>query len=220
LLASGYKRLAQVRVDRDEIRLALGQSARHYREAHELNEARGRFDSYPVLNWITLDTLLAQPVPDADSLLARVDAAARERFARSKDFFDAAAIAETALIRALRGQRPGNGEAGTEAERIAGLYLSAATIAQATPRQIDSVTSQFELLERMLVALAVKADTALQWRALFATIRARLGAQPAAASANEAPPARPRRSAKPTGKPAPKPAAKRATRRRTSGISG
>ncbi len=225
LLASSYKRLAQVRKDPGEIRIALEQCARYYKDAHTHNAERGRFDPYPVLNWIMIDTLLGRPVLDSDTLLTRVEAAARERFARSKDFFDAAAVGDAALTRALRVKSlaAGADSAVPEADRIAALYEQAIRLASATPRQIDSTTKQIELLERMIGLLAPD-DAGRRTQTMLAAIRARMGgetirsggAEPRSAS----PATRPKNGAQRASRPAAKVAAKSGKRRRSSGISG
>jgi len=160
LLAGCYKNLAQIRSDRDEIRLALEQGARHYEAAHQWNLQRGRFDPYPVLNWLSLATILGQTPDDLDTKLAEIETAARERYARSRGFFDAATFAEAKLVRALAGAAL-FGEAArvrAEVEHIADLYAQAARAAHATARQIDSVTTQLDTLARMLQALAPPRD--------------------------------------------------------------
>ena len=187
LLAGCYKRLAQIRSDRDEIRLALEQSARHYREAHEYNNERGRFDPYPVLNWLALDTVLGVSQPELDVLLGRVEGAARERYARSKDFFDAVALAEANLVRAL-GTGALFGDASrvaTEVDRVASLYMQAIRVAQATARQVDSATTQISTLARMLRALAVRDAAAEQAAAALHSLRARITGESTAATADQ-----------------------------------
>ena len=156
LLAGCYKRLAQIRTDRGEIRVALEQAARYYREAHEYNAGRSRFDPYPVLNWLALDTVLGMTYPESDTLLARVEGTARERFARSKDYFDAVALAEANLVRALASSALSGEESrvAAEVDRLASLYAQAVRVAQATARQVDSSTTQIATLARMLRALA------------------------------------------------------------------
>jgi tetratricopeptide (TPR) repeat protein len=212
LLAGCYKRLAQIRSDRDEIRLALEQSARHYREAHEYNNKRGRFDPYPVLNWLALDTILGVAQPELDALLARVEGAARERYARSKDFFDAVALAEANLVRAL-GTGALSGDAprvATDADPVASLYLQAIRVAQATERQVDSATTQISTLARMLRALAVRDAAAEQTAGALLALRARITGESIAGPADQP------RAATPPKRSLRKPVPPAATRRRKS----
>jgi len=227
LIAGSYKRLALAHTDPRQVRRALEESARHYREAHELNASHGRFNSYPVLNWITLDTLLERPVANANELLTRVEAAARERFAMTKDFFDAAAPAEATLVRALRDKRLAATAdvAAPERDRIAGLYEQAIQLACARPAQVDSVTSQIRLLERIPRLLGTPSDAASERTgAMLAALQARLGgkAQPSPSPEGARAPRAATRTKPPsaTKKAAKAPAAKRVARRRTSGISG
>ncbi len=231
LLAGCYKRLAQIRSDRDEIRLALEQSARHYREAHEYNNERGRFDPYPVLNWLALDTVLGVSLPELDMLLGRIEGAARERYARSKDFFDAVALAEANLVRAL-GTGALFGDASrvaTEVDRVASLYMQAIRVAQATARQVDSATTQISTLARMLRALAVRDAAAEQAAAALQALRARITGESTAVAANQPPAATapkrsPRKPAPPTAptrrKAAGTTVAPKHRRKGSSGISG
>jgi CHAT domain-containing protein/predicted alpha/beta hydrolase family esterase len=231
LLAGCYKRLAQIRSDRDEIRLALEQSARHYQKAHEYNSERSRFDPYPVLNWLALDTVLGVSQPELDTLLARVEGAARERYARSKDFFDAVALAEANLVRAL-GTGALFGEASrvaAEVDRVASLYTQAIRVAQATARQVDSATTQITTLARMLRALSLRDAAAEQTAAALLALRSRISGETIAAAVDQAPTApASRRSPR---KPMPPATSRRRTaaataaapkrrRRNSSGISG
>jgi len=208
LLAGCYRNLAQIRSDRDEIRLALEQSARHYEAAHQWNLQRTRFDPYPVLNWLSLATILGQTPADLDTKLAEIETAARERYARSRGFFDAATFAEARLVRALAGAAL-FGEAArvrTEVEHIADLYAQAARAAHATARQIDSVTTQLDTLARMLQALAPPRDRdAAQAAESLLAIRALLIGESAAGGQPEQVAARPatrttRRTAKKAAK--------------------
>ena len=231
LLAGCYKRLAQIRSDRDEIRLALDQSARHYQKAHEYNSERGRFDPYPVLNWLALDTVLGVSQPELDTLLARVEGAARERYARSKDFFDAVALAEANLVRAL-GTGALFGEAArvaAEVDRVASLYTQAIRVAQATARQVDSATTQITTLARMLRALSVRDAAAEQAAAALLALRSRISGEAIAAEVNQVPTAAtpkhsPRKATPPAAprrrKDAATAAAPKRRRRTSSGISG
>ncbi len=205
LLAGCYKRLALIRTDRDEIRLAVEQSARHYRLAHELNSERGRFDPYPVLNWVALEILLGSPLRDLESLLDRIDAAAHERFARSKDFFDAVALAEAQLLRAFGGGtlvgEPSR--VAKEVERVAIMYEQAIRMTQATTRQVDSATTQIATLSRLLGSLAAVKNDAVQAAAALALIQTRI-----AGESNDAPAAGRGAATSPARKPPRAPASK------------
>ena len=200
LLAGCYKRLASIRRDRAQIRLALEQGARHYRLAHELATERGRFNPYPLLNWIALDTLLGTAPADAEALLTQVQGAAREHFARSRDFFDAVALAEAELVRSL-GSGALTGAAApvaTEVARLAARYADAIRLTQATARQVDSAATQISTLGRLLRALAAGDPAARRCAAALDELHARIGGnasqRPAGEAAAPPAPARARRA--------------------------
>ena len=50
---------------------------------------RGALNPYPALNWVTLSAVAGESIPEADPILAQAETAARERFAKTHDFFDA-----------------------------------------------------------------------------------------------------------------------------------
>jgi len=162
---------------------------------------------------------------------ARVEGAARERYARSKDFFDAVALAEANLVRAL-GAGALFGDASrvaTEVDRVASLYMQAIRVAQATERQVDSATTQISTLARMLRALAVRDAAAEQAAGALLALRARITGESIAGPADQpraaTPPKRSLRKPVPPAatrrrKAAEKAAAPKRRRAGTSGISG
>jgi hypothetical protein len=109
---------------------------------------------YSVLNWLSAAALLGTPVSDAATLLAHSEMAASERFAASRNFFDAIALPDAALVRALyTGALAHSMESTREVERLARLYQD--TIAQALPshHQIDSALAQIEIMAALVKKL-------------------------------------------------------------------
>lgn len=92
----------------------------------------------------------------ADALIERCEAAARERYATTRDFFDAAGIADGALLRALRKGvlRQQGGAADAEVKSLVGTYQEVFKRAQPNARQIDSVVKQIDRLGALLKVLA------------------------------------------------------------------
>jgi hypothetical protein len=224
LLAGCYKRLASIRRDRAQIRLALEQGARHYRLAHELATERGHFNPYPLLNWIALDTVLGAVPADAEALLTQVQGAARAHFARSRDFFDAVALAEAELVRSLGNGTLSGAAAPVAAEvaRLVARYADAIRLTHATARQVDSAATQISTLGRLLRALAAGDPAARRCAAALDELHARIGGrtsaqQPAATAAAPPAPAPARRAkAAPAARRRRPTPAKRARRRAAS----
>jgi tetratricopeptide (TPR) repeat protein len=149
LLGSAYKRLAQVLSDRKRVTEALTQAAAYYKDAAETGVQRGQFDPYHGLNWITLETLLGNKLADAESWLARCKAVAVERYATSRQLWDAVASPDADIARHLL-----RGELKTEAvASIVAGYREVFVTAQATPREQDSVIGQLEFIQTMLERL-------------------------------------------------------------------
>jgi CHAT domain-containing protein/pimeloyl-ACP methyl ester carboxylesterase len=187
LLASAYKRLASLHDDPREIRDNLILAATNYRLAHERALERRGLDPYPVLNWLSAAALLGAPVSDAETLLARSEAAASERFAASRNFFEAVSIPDAALIRALGSGALARGtESGREVERLARLYQDTITQTLPSNREIDSALAQIEIMAALVEKLGDKdgaaAATASALRALRQTIT---GAPQAATAKNK-----------------------------------
>jgi CHAT domain-containing protein len=154
LLGSAYKRLAMLYDHPAQVTSNLALAAENYHRGHERALERKGFDTYPVLNWLSASTLLGTAPPDTEILLARCESAARERFATSRKFFDAVAIQDAALLRALgSGALAGGESAARETERLVREYLSTFRITQASAREIDSVATQIRILATLLEKL-------------------------------------------------------------------
>ena len=158
LLGSAYKRRAVAEPNSRAARKALSQASEHYRQAHVFMLQRQGLDPYPALNWLTLATLLDEQVPDADALLERCEATARERFAIDRKFFTAIDMANAALIRALRSGRLGqDGQAGdNEVARLQTSFEEVVELAAPTASELDSVGKQIDITGRLLQKIAPK----------------------------------------------------------------
>ena len=117
-----------------------------------LSLQRQGLDPYPALNWLTLATLLDEQVPDADALLERCEATARERFSIDRSFFTAIGIADAALVRALRSGRLGqDGQAGDdEVVRLQTSLPGSRQWLAPTACELDSVGKQIDITGRLL----------------------------------------------------------------------
>lgn len=142
MLGSAYKRLARIQTDRKSMTEALTQAATYYKEAADVG---GKFDPYHALNWITLEALLGHKLPDAESCLARCEAAAVERYAAAHKLWDAVALPDADVARRLL-----RGELKADAvETIVARYREVFCTAQATPREQDSVLGQLRFIKEM-----------------------------------------------------------------------
>ncbi|MBU4262870.1 MAG: CHAT domain-containing protein [Proteobacteria bacterium] len=149
LLGSAYKRLAQVNTEREPLLEALTQSAVYYKKAAKTGDQRGRLDPYHAVNWITIEALLGHELPDAESWLSRCEAAAVERYAISRNLWDAVALPDADIARRLL-----RGELKADAvDTIIASYREVFTTIQATPREQNSVVSQLKFIQKMLERL-------------------------------------------------------------------
>ena len=154
LLGSAYKRLASVHADAAAATESLRGAASSYERAHTWNLERGRFNPYPVVNWLSCKALLGEIVPDGEAVLARIEAAARERFAVTREFFDAVAIPDSELYRAVATGALADAKLGdAEVKRLIARYLDAFKTARPSAREIDSVTAQIDLVGSLLKKL-------------------------------------------------------------------
>jgi hypothetical protein len=152
LLGSAYKRRAVAEPDSRTVRKTLSQASEHYRQAHLLRLQRQGLDPYPALNWLTLATLLEKQVPDADALIERCEATARERFSIDRKFSTAIDMANAAMVRALRSDRLGqDGQAGEdEVVRLQASFEEVVELAGPTASELDSVGKQIDIIGRLL----------------------------------------------------------------------
>jgi CHAT domain-containing protein/esterase/lipase superfamily enzyme len=219
MLGSAYKRLASVDADVDAARESLRRAAESYERAHAWDVAHGRFNPYPVVNWLSSRALLGETVPDSEILLARVEAAGRERFARAREFFDAVAIPDSELYRAVAtGALAGGPQGDSEMNRLVGRYLETFKLARPSAREIDSVTTQIALVERLLRKFRGGEPGTEATCAALASLRAAIGGGAPASAAERPTPARPsppapaRRATGPRGARRKRPRSRRATR--------
>jgi len=235
LLGSAQKRLAALQDSPADVRKELERAADSYRKAHLHAAERKGFDPYPVLNWLTVSALLGALPRDMDLLLDRAEAAARERFAVSRDFFDATAIFNAGLVRALaHGDLAGEKDTTGTIQRLEALYRATFRYASPTPRQLDSVATEVDRLAEFVVLLAKgaagsRAGGAAQTVKALQSLRARIGGSPVTGEAGSVTrnTAQPETQAAPTerkrapkqatpnkGRAAKKPAPAKTTRRR------
>jgi tetratricopeptide (TPR) repeat protein len=151
LLASSYKRKAWISAtDREN---SLTQMARFYREAFELARAKGRFDPYPLLNWLTgelcaawqkgLVKFAAETVPERLRLLSDAKDELDRMNQTEKSFWNVVMRVDAELLQALC-----EGELGTQRiNLLAGKYRDAAKLG--SPREYASVLDQTDFLTAM-----------------------------------------------------------------------
>ncbi len=152
LLGSAYKRRAAIEPNAKTAKKTLSQASEHYAKAHRYRLQREGLDPYPALNWLTLATLLDEQVPDADALLDRCEATAREKFSVDRRFFTAMDMAYTALVRALRSGRLGqDGQAGdNEVAQLQTSFEEVVDLAAPTASELDSIGRQIDIIGRVL----------------------------------------------------------------------
>jgi tetratricopeptide (TPR) repeat protein len=187
MLGSAYKRVAVAETDAVKARTALAQASQAYSQAHEHNLHRQTFDTYPVLNWVTVAFVLGEPVPDADELLDRCDSIVAERFADDHSFFNALGIAESRLVRILRRGGLGEQGEGADAELAAIESLFRQVIAGTAPngRELNSVYTQIDSICSLLQKLSgERASTAVTISRLT-QLRQSIGAEAHVVSAAE-----------------------------------
>ncbi|MFV8167627.1 tetratricopeptide repeat-containing protein [Mycobacterium sp. 134] len=157
LLGSAYKRRAAAEPTVRAATEMLRQASDRYHQAHLLTMQRQCLDPYSVLNWLTLTAILDKDkqVPDADALIDRCEATARERFSIDRTFYTAVAIADAALVRALRSGRLGrNGQAGQqEVARLLTRFEEVVQLAAPTASNLDSVCTHLDVTSRLLIKI-------------------------------------------------------------------
>jgi hypothetical protein len=137
-----------------------------------------------VLNWLSAAALLGTPVSDAETLFARSEAAAGERFAISRKFFEAVAIPDAALVRALgSGALARGAESAREVERLARLYQDTITQTLPSNREIESALAQIEIMETLVEKLGGRDGTAQSTASALRMLRQTIAGEPQASSA-------------------------------------
>jgi hypothetical protein len=176
LLGGTYKRRAAAEPNSRTARKALSQASEHYRQAHLLRLQRQGLDPYPALNWLTLATLLDEQVADADALLERCEATAREQFSIDRKFFTAMDMANAALVRALRSGRLGqDGQAGDdEVAQLQTSFEEVVELAGPTASELDSVGKQIDITGRLLTKILPNRASTRTTVARLAELRARI----------------------------------------------
>jgi tetratricopeptide (TPR) repeat protein len=169
LMASAYKRLAQVAATPADTRAAVEESAAYYEKASRLYLERTAIDPYSVLNWLACRAVLGQPAPEAETWLSRCEAAASERFARSRGFWDAVIRPDAAVLRHLL-----KGSLATAEDDLVARYTEVREEAQATPREFDSVLDQLGFIASMVDKIGMATGPGTSPDAALKRIRARL----------------------------------------------
>lgn len=156
LLGSAWKRkavlLQRLSADRQQIEEAI----RNSRNAYVYANVEGSIESpmynlYALINRLQLDGLLATDANKQETLMAlqqarRCQELARQRFARSYDFFDAVMPADAQVAVHLLE----NTLADRSVEELVKLYRDAADSVPASSRQFDSVVRQLKLFADFL----------------------------------------------------------------------
>jgi hypothetical protein len=158
LIGSALKRRAAAEQDARSARKLATRACDHYRRAHLLRLQCQGLDPYPALNWLTLATLLTDPVHDGDAILDRCEVTARERFSTDRKFFPAIALADTALIRALRSGRLGEEGpmADNEFAQIQARFKDVIDLAAPTASELSSVGKQIDVVAKLLQRIGPK----------------------------------------------------------------
>jgi tetratricopeptide (TPR) repeat protein len=148
LLGGSHKRKAWI--DATGRESALIQMARFYRSAFELAQDQGRFDAYPLLNWLTGEVCLAWQKgiapfadatgPDRMQLLRQAQAELDRSIEQEKNFWTIVMRVDAELLQALSG-----GDLGAkQINLIAEKYSDAAKLG--SPREFASVRDQIDFL--------------------------------------------------------------------------
>jgi len=151
LLASSYKRKAWISAS--ERKTALGQMAGHYQSAFKLAKGQGRFDAYPLLNWLTGEVCLAwqeglpaggdATAPERMRLLVQAQDELDQAIQRDKNFWNVVMRVDAELLQALC-----QGElSAKQINLIAEKYRDAALLG--SPREYASVLDQLDFLIAM-----------------------------------------------------------------------
>ncbi|MCK6395901.1 CHAT domain-containing protein [Zoogloea sp.] len=160
LLGSALKRkaLLAVRSQRGWAEVAgLLTQARDAYATGEGDPATPGWNPYGRINRVQLDALLGQPgATDADVEVCIT--ATRARFRRSFDFFDAVMQADAALAQWLRTDQTPAGT-GSPADYLLATYRDAIQSLAPSPRAIDSVVRQLDLLCEFLAGRKQAGDT-------------------------------------------------------------
>ena len=164
LLGSVYKRRAAAESDAGIARDAMIQAGEKYHLAHELYLQRQGLNPYPALNWLALATLLDEEVPDAEALIERCEATARERFRNDRKFWTAVATADAGLVRALRTGRLqlDDQDGDDEVVRLQTVYQDVIREAAPTARELHGVGRHIEIIAVLLDRLSPENDPATQ----------------------------------------------------------
>jgi tetratricopeptide (TPR) repeat protein len=151
LLGGSHKRKAWISADGRAA--ALAQMTRFYRAAFELAQDQGRFDAYPLLNWLTAEVCLAWQKgiapfadatgPDRMQLLRQAQAELDRSIEQEKNFWTIVMRVDAELMQALCLGVLSARQIGLIAEK----YRDAAQLG--SPREYASVLDQIDFLTAM-----------------------------------------------------------------------
>jgi hypothetical protein len=166
LLGSAYKRRAWISAS--ERKESLGKMAGCYKEAFDLGRERGKFNVYPLLNWLTgemtkdwqeeAESAAVQRITDIPELLVRARSELSSDLEKKRDFWTAAMIVDAELLEALLKDSPD--EATIDA--IAEKYLEARKLG--SPREFESTLDQIDFLIAMTENDKPRTDTLIPLR--------------------------------------------------------
>lgn len=201
LLGSALKRKALLAARSKQGWAEVARLLTQAREAYATGEgdpATPGWNPYGRINRLQLDALLGQPgATDADVDICIT--ATRARFRQSFDFFDAVMQADAALARWLKTDQAPTG-AGTPADCLLGTYRDAIQSLAPSPRAIDSVVRQLDLLCEFLACRKLAGDA--ERAAVLQAVAEGLSGRPGAAEDTTAAARKPRRrSASPKASP-------------------
>lgn len=151
LMASTHKRRAWI-TEGDERKAALAKMAEWYRKAHEkkYDTEKRKLDTYPLLNWLTAEILLAWYGNEPELTVAKISewCETARSFAEEKDrqapsFWNSVVMPECDLVKALAGN-----VLDEQKQAILEAYRNARARG-ASPREFSSVTEHLEFLAEM-----------------------------------------------------------------------
>ena len=171
LLGSAYKRKAWVS-KADDREGPLGEMKEYYKKAFQLAENKGRFNAYPLLNWLTAEIVMAwqsradRPAEDnkeakISEYIRRAESELKAALGKQREFWTEIMLADAALIETLAMGFPEKETIVEFAER----YLETRKIG--SPREFESTLDQIDFLAAMAESRKPLAAALAQLRQLL-----------------------------------------------------
>ncbi|MDF0668458.1 MAG: CHAT domain-containing protein [Nitrospira sp.] len=157
IMGSAYKRLARLESDPSKMNTHLEQSAGYYRRAAKRLQDEGTPDPYPIINELVVQALLGKKGFDIESLLAKCESLAQQRFYATRSAWDAVTIADVALIRAFLRRTLLQ-----EGDTLVAQYRSAFAESAASQREQDSALTQMTFVRDILKKLPFSREQAIK----------------------------------------------------------